>query len=212
VDLDGFEEEEFFNQPHSHHVWSRLRSPDSIQASGHTTSRESAYFGRLVLGYQLLDIMMWAAGFPPHPLLKTIPQCEARIIPVKLYKLIQSLTPSRFGHVLKAQLRIIPPESQINTEVTRGDHLDSYTFQIAMRNLNDAANHAKEQTFHTVMKQVYSVASILRWFSPVSICAESTPVPSHISIIAALSAGRNQRSIGRLHYTVSHVFVRPRAT
>jgi hypothetical protein len=165
------------------------------------TMAAQAYFGKLLLSYQLLDTLVWCQGWPAHEQLTFVPRTETppsapqleriikhldnwhSIIPATAATAIQHLTitseePSMTREVT---FQVQPGCPDTNLELWRATDVKSNTLKAAVVNIYKASEHSRRSQTHEVLEQWYSVAFAIAAFRPVSSIAHSSQVHSLIT-------------------------------
>jgi hypothetical protein len=172
-DLDRFDSVDFFTHSALGYVWSALgpdhdRPRTSVPAPIHT-----GYLGKIILAYQLLDMLLWAADFISHPSLNTFLPTQPPVLPKKLKRILELLKATDLPSVTRQQAAIesIPPHEPTLHQLTAGANVDAATrtFEIAIENVTKSIFHFRQRSAHTVLQHMHGMASILRWFTPVSV-------------------------------------------
>jgi hypothetical protein len=168
--MDQFDAMDFFTHPARFHVWSILGPGSPHQPEPATSHAYSSYLGKIILSYQLLDILLWVFSFPAHPKLISIPPGDLPLISDKLKIVLEHLQilPLTFPdhNLSQTCLGIESPEPA----GTNAPHISmaATTFKIAMDNLATSTRH-EEAKDHPMFSNIYAVASALRWFTPVRV-------------------------------------------
>jgi hypothetical protein len=143
------------------------------------TTRDQTYLGKLVMTYQLLDTLLWAAEWPDHPRLKFIPQSEnlsaeahiqrllnylqdwTRIIPKTVT--LSSLAQTSEESLATAESRLIT----LSPNLTIPD-LEKNIVQQATLNMLRMVRHNTSSSTHNILDKWYSLAFSITAFRPVS--------------------------------------------
>jgi hypothetical protein len=150
--------------PHRVHAWAILSGQESApSASAHA----SGFFGKLMLGYQLLDTIASTLGVQSHPsLMSHIPRRS----------LLQSEIPSRLRQTLEylnnwhtlVESAMQASVSRQPSHVVPSAMSTGYaSFAIALRNLVHTVHQQKASNWHQILTNVYVAAFVLHWHSPV---------------------------------------------
>jgi hypothetical protein len=164
--IDIFDKDGFFQHRYRDHAWRLLTGiPSKANFSG-----QSGYFGHLMLGYQLLDTLLWCSFWPCHPTLSHIKRKPTPAsLPTKLLTITKALS-NWADPITKAKRsrgdKPLPPQSLVLTQVGSAEEL---TYAIAMNNLRNSVLDYKASHWHHILMNIHSVAFIVRWHSPVTL-------------------------------------------
>ena len=121
-----------------------------------------------MLGYQLLDTLLWCSFWPCHPALAPIKRQPPPVtLPKKLMAVVKSLgnwTDLISKAKISRESQPLTVRSSIPIDVGSAADL---TYAIAMKNLKNSIVHYKTSHWHHVLMNLHSVAFIARWHSPV---------------------------------------------
>jgi hypothetical protein len=139
-----------------------------------TFSGQSGYFGHLMLGYQLLDTLLWCSSWPCHA---GVPNTGRKPTPVSLPKKLLTIIKGLADWtdvILKARgTRRVELQTVPSWRPTARGNADDITFAIAVNNLQHSIAHYKMSHWHRILMNIHSVAFIVQWHSPVSLWLSS---------------------------------------
>lgn len=172
--MDQFDAVDFFTHPAHSHVWSVLGPGSQHKPEQFTSDAYSSYLGKIILSYQLLDILLWVSSFPDHPQLVSIPPGGLPPISNQLKVILEYLqtlpsTLPAYNDLSHICLGIDSPKPASIPVVLENPHLSiaATTLKIAMDNLAISTQHREANNYF--FSNIYAVSSALRWFNPVSI-------------------------------------------
>jgi hypothetical protein len=129
---------------------------------------QSGYFGHLMLGYQLLDTLLWCSFWPCHPDLSHVKRRPPPVsLPKKLVTVVKSLgnwTDLILNAKIARKNQPLPAPSSVRTDVGSAEDV---TYAIAVNNLKNSIVHYKTSHWHHILMNLHSVAFIVRRHSPV---------------------------------------------
>jgi hypothetical protein len=164
--LDTFDLIDFHQHPAHFLIWLILSSvcPPTL---GHHSFIHTAYLGKVILTYQILDTLLWVWDFPPHANLRYVSPSVPPRGSSKLVTLLEHLRdlPGSLDDLQRPADQLLTPPSERHSMATSRDP-SARTLQISLENFTLSQYHWQQRGFHTIFQQVHSMASVLRWFTP----------------------------------------------
>jgi hypothetical protein len=125
-----------------------------------------------MLGYQLLDTLLWCSCWPCLSLTPIIGRkLTPASLPKKLLTVIKGLGDWTNLIAKAREIRKDEPQAISSCLPTPGGSPDDITYAIALGNLRRSISHYKVSHWNHILMNIHSVAFIVRWHSPVCLRA-----------------------------------------
>jgi hypothetical protein len=166
--LDEFDRHVLLTHPMRTHAWALLSGLE-VESSTGLSTKSSGFFGKTMLGYQILDTFAKTLSFPHHPLLR-IDAPQGLIlnddIPARLEKTLKKL--DGWPAIVIAAKEYFLGQAPIDDVPIALDDADS-GFALAVRNLMHTVHHQSVSNWQQILTNIYAAAFVVQWHSPVSI-------------------------------------------
>ena len=131
-----------------------------------------------MLGYQLLDMLMWCNGWREDNVLRreVVRTSFNSPLPPKLGVMIKSL--EDWTSILPAAQELVSASKQKKTKILANPAIADSALAWTISNLFQVSKQKGQAAWHKILMNVYAMAFVIRWFSPVSYPQPS--FPSHI--------------------------------
>ena len=167
--LDQYEKESFYWSPATEYLWSYLcHSGNHMEIFSNPNPKHIGSLGNLMLGYQLFDMLALTNGFRGSMKLE-IPRIDPGI---PLGEKLETIL-----NVIQDWTTIVPYAQHLAAEAFKSTESQSLTFQDStilewqwtISNLFQASQQEGNAEWHKVLRNFYSMAFVVCWFSIVSI-------------------------------------------
>ena len=151
-------------------MWSFLchKAEHSALFSSPLARVHTATLGTVMLGYQLLDMLVWCNGWREDNVLRkeVVRTSFNSPLPPRLGVMIKLL--EDWTSILPAAQELASASKQKKTSMLSNPKMADSALTWTISNLLHVSKQKGQAAWHKILMNVYAMAFVIRWFSPVS--------------------------------------------